>query len=402
MEQKEKKNSEKIWYYPLRGALAFIALFLLKSLTTRKLEGFIDRSIPSQFFYAFGVLGIILIYNSIIHTLTFYDKDSFEKFKKRGVREVSFGEELGIVIRSREFLMETIPAVILSVVFAFFGGFYETVYTVFFIGKVPLWAFKVIPTATMPIIVFLVSLFCRYEIHRYWAELCKKGEENRVESKTKFALKIVTVLAMYPLVFPYSPYILFLLITFFGAVGALISLLSVLGFIIAVAGLIFGIIGLQKWKVHRLRSRFIKEVISLAAEKVESVTVYSKEQRAVRGYDLTLTSGGKAYSCKIVTATASYVPLYFTASDAYFLHRLGTKEHHTSLEKHFEYSFTVEEGQKLIVIMKFPKRLFVSEFGATRKLFSGDRIWSYIVFDSRSFLGAMDRECLYRSNDENR
>ena len=207
---------------------------------------------------------------------------------------------------------------------------------------------------------------------------------------------------MYPLVFPYTPYVIFLIVTFFGIVGALISVLSIVGFIAAVIGIVFGIIGLMKWKSHRLRKRFINDVRATAKERGEHIDVYDKEERAVRGYDMTLTSGGKTYAVKIITAISGFTPLYFTSSaDAYFLHRLGTKKHHTSIEKHFDYSF-VSESKKLIVIIKFPKKLFASEFGATRKLYSGDKIWNYIVFNTSSFLGAQDRECLYRSNDENR
>ncbi len=402
MEGNRKNSEKKIWYYPLRGVVSFTVLFILKSLTTMRLSAFIDGEIPSQFFYAFALLGIILIYNSLVHTLTFYDTDSFKTFKSRGVKRVSFGEEMGIILRSKEFWLETIPAVILAVLCSLIGGFYEAVYTVFFTDKVPEWAFKLLPVASVPLLLFLTSLFCRYEIHRYWAELSRKGEENRVENKAKFAIKLGVILAMYPLVFPYAPYVLFLIISFFGIVGALVSVLSVLGFIAAVVGIVLGIIGLKEWKVHKLRKRFLKEITALASKKGDELKIFTKEERAVRGYDFTLTSGDKDYAVKIITAMTRITPLYFTSSsDAYFLHRIGTKEHHTSIEKHFEYSFA-SEGQRLIVLIKFPRRLFASEFGATRKLFSGDKIWNYIIFDQSSFLGAMDRECLYRSNEENR
>ena len=357
---------------------------------------------PNQLFYGFATLGILLIYNSIVHTFTFYDTDAFMIFKKRKCERLYFANELKAILRSREFWLETLPVVGLSVLFGLFGGFYETVYTIFFIGHAPGWAFTVIPLVSVPPLLFLVSLLCRYEIHRYWLELIRKGDENRVESKVKFAFKMIIVFLMYPLVFPYAPYVLFLILTFFGIVGALVSVLSVLGFILAVAGLFFGIIGLSKWKVHRLRKKFILSVKAMAQERGELLTLYDKEQAGVRGYDFTLTSCGKTYSVKIINALSRITPLYFTsASDAYFLHRVGTKEHHASLEKHFDYSF-VGEGQRLIVVIKFPSKIFATEYGATRKLFPGDKIWNYILFNTKSFLGAQDRECLYRSNEENR
>lgn len=402
--ERPEKSEKKPWQYFLRGAASFIALFLLKSLTTRRLTASLSGEIPSQLFFAFAFLGIILIYNSLVHTLTFYDKDSFLRFKKRGIKglkNVSFKEEVGVIVRSLDFWLETIPVVILSVIFAVFGGFYEIVFVIFPLNKAPLWSYRLLPLASIPLLLFFTSLLCRYEIHRYWADLYKKGEENRVDSKVKFSFKLVIVFAMYPLVYPYAPYILFVIITFFGVVGALVSILSVLGFIAAVTGLVFGVIGLKKSKVKRLKKSLLRDVNRIAEEKGEAITVYTKEERAVRGFDFTLTSGGKTYDCKIVTSLLSTTPLFFTASDAYFLYRVGTKEHHTSLEKHFEYSFQ-SDNKKLIVLIKFPRKVYASEFGATRKLFSGDKIWNYIIYDRRSFIGSQDRECLYRSNEENR
>ena len=402
MEEYERSPEKKNWQYPLRGVGSFAILFLLKSLTTPRLASFITDTIPSQLFYAFATLGIILIYNSVVHSFTFYDYDSFAVFKKRKLERLRFTEELGVILRSKEFWLETLPVIAFSLLFSLFGGFYETVYTIFFVGRAPSWAFSVIPLVSIPILLFAVSLLCRYEIHRYWLELIRKGEENRVESKVKFIFKMALVFTMYPLVFPYTPYVLFLMLTFFGVVGALVSVLSVLGFIAAAVGLILGIIGLLKWKNHRLRKRFLHSVKAAAEQKGETLDILTKEQSKVRGYDFTLTSRDKTYSVKIIAPLSGLTPLYFTSSeDAYFLHRIGTKEHHTSLENHFSYSF-VAEGQRLIVFLKFPNRIFATEYGATRRLFSGDRIWNYIIFNTKSFLGAQDRECLYRSNEENR
>ena len=402
MDENERIPDKKIWQYPLRGVGSFAILFILKSLTTPRLASFVTGEIPNQLFYGFATLGILLIYNSVVHTFTFYDTDSFASFKKRKSEKLRFGNELGIILRSKEFWLETLPVLALSILCSLIGGFYETVYTVFFIGEAPDWAFRLIPVVSIPPLLFIVSLLCRYEIHRYWFELMKKGEENRVASKVKFLFKIAVVFTMYPLLFPYTPYVLFLIITFFGIVGALVSILSILGFIAAVIGLFFGIIGLLKWKNHRLRKKFIRSVKAAAENKGETLELYDKAQRAVRGYDFTLSSGGKIYSCKLICPLSKLTPLYFTSSqDAYYLHRLGTKGHHTSLESHFNYSF-VGEGQKLIIFIKFPKRIYATEYGATRKLFPGDKIWNYIIYGTHSFLGAQDRECLYRSNDENR
>jgi len=402
MEENIVKPEKKLWQYLLRGAIAFFATFLVKSLTTPRFASFDTSVIPSQVFFAFALLGVILIFNSMIHTLTLYDADCFEKFKKRKVEKVTFFKELGNILHSPEFWLETAPALALALLFSFFGGFYEVVYAIFPLGKAPAWSYRLLPVVVITPLFFLVSLICRYEIHRYWVELIKKNDNERVKSKAKFALKLAVIFLMYPLVFPYTPYVAFVIITFFGLVGALVSVLSILGFIAAAVGLVFLIIWLMKRKNRKLRKKFFKDMRLYAERAGFELVEFDKEQAEVRSYDFYLKKDSKVYSCRVIKALSGATPLYFTSSsDAYFLHRLGTKSHHTSIEKHFEYSF-VADGQKLLLLIKFPKRTYVSSDGATKKLFPGDKIWNYILFDTRSFLGALDRDCLGRSNDENR
>ncbi len=400
MEEKRSYSQKKLWYYPLRGALAFVILFIIKSLTTPRLASYAgDSGLPAQLFYGFALLGIVLIYNSLVHTFSFYDSESFKKFKKRDAVSVRFFEELGIILRSKEFWLETLPVTLLSVLCSLLGGFYEAVFTVFPPEKAPAAAFTILPLAIVPLLLFITSLLCRYEIHRYFAELYRKGEENRVESKSRFILKMLVIFLMYPLLFPYAPYVLFLIVSFFGIVGTLISLLSVLGFVLAVIGLVLGVTGLLKWSAYRRKKAFLKRLSAKAKQLGEELHIFNKEEREVRSCDFILTSGGRSFACRIIPVINRQTPLYFTASDAYFLHRLGTKEHHTSIERHFEYSFPAE-GQRLILPIGFPKKLFASEYGATRKLYSGDKIWNYIILEEHSFLGAFERECLDRTNSD--
>ncbi len=402
MEEKRNLTEKPLWFYPLRGAVCFFVMLLIKSFTTRRLLSFVSSGdrIPSQLFFGFALLGIILIYNSLVHTSSLYDRDDFERFKKRGVERVFFFDELRIILCSKEFLLETVPTVMLSVLFSLLGVFNEAVYTVFFIGKAPEWAVTLLPLVSIPILLFLTSLLCRYEMHRYFAELVKRGEEKFKRSKTRLVFKIVIIFLLYPLVFPYSPYVLFLIISFFGLVGTLVSILSVLGFVAVISALVLGIYGILKWKSHRIRKTFFAKLSVIAEKRGDTLTLYTAEERRVRGFDFTLSSAGKSYGCKVVIALRKGVPLYFTPGDAYFLHRIGTKEHHTSLQRHFNYSFN-HDGHKLLIIIHFPKRMFVSEGRAARRLYSGDKIWNYIVYDTKDYLGALERECLYRSNDDN-
>ncbi len=399
MEKNGFKREKKLWYYPLRGAVCFFALFLIKSLTTPRIASFVpdEIALPSQLFYGIALIGILFIYNSLIHTAALYDREEFKRFKARGIDRVSFGREIIEIISSVDFLLETLTSFALSVIFSLLGGFYEVTFTVFPADGAPIWAYRFLPTAAMPLLLIIISLLCRFEIRRYFAELIRKGGERRIESKTKFVLKLILIFLMYPLVFPYSPYLLFIIINFISILAALINLLTLLGFIAAVVSAICLVIGIMRLKAYRMRRAFTKRLTALATEKGASLKLYTKEEREVRGCDLSLMLNKKSFDIRIITVANKLTPLYFTVRDAYYLYRIGTKEHHTSLERHFEYSFP-SDGKKLLVLIKFPKKLFASEYGTVRKLYSGDEIWNYIIYDEPSFLGAMERDCLHRSN----
>ena len=401
MQESEEKRTGQWKYRLLIGVLSFFVLFIVKSITSVRLAAFDGGELPSQFFFGWAVLGILLIYNSIVNTTAFYDRDAFCRFKARKVLRVRLRCELPVILKSSDFWIETLPVLMLTALFCSFGGFYEVGYVIFEVGKAPLWSTRALALIFVPLL-FSVSLFCRYEVHRYYAVLIKRGEEYRVDSKPRLVGKVFLVLLMYPLLFPYAPMVLFLILTFVGIVGALISVMTLIGFILAVVAAVFGIIGLLKLKTYIMKKKFLGAVKELADKRREVFELFDKEKRESEGYDFRLSSGGQIFSVKIITSINRLTPLYFTSErEAFFLYRLGTKEHHTELQKHFEYYFE-GEGQRIIVPIKFPKKLFAAEFGATRKLFSGDRIWKYIVFNTSSFLGQQDRECLYRANQDNR
>ena len=105
--------------------------------------------------------------------------------------------------------------------------------------------------------------------------------------------------------------------------------------------------------------------------------------------------------------------------------RIGTKNHHVTSMSVFEYHFD-GEGDKIIIVNPVPKRIFVAmdehlegaqyneycdtgtlasvlrshskEAKSTRELVPGDKIWGYAVYNTTSFVSAVDRKCLGRYN----
>ena len=397
----EKRNARKkpFWQYPLRSLAIFFVLFIIKNIITQRITTMIEPALPSQLFYLFAVLGMVLTLNSLLYTFRLYDKDAFCDFSKRSLPSVRFSTEIPLILKSAEFWLTTAPILIFTVAFAFLGGFVEV--ALVFLPQsspfVPSLALLLSLTA-LPPVFFFTSLLCEYEVRRYRFELIEKREIEKHRSLVKFILKLILICFSYPLIFPYAPYLLFMLISFFSLVGTLISILSVLGFIATVAGIALLIWLSWKNKVRLLKKRFIKNLTAVAVENGYELEFLQKEEAYERGYDFSLKREGATYSCKFIYCLNSFIHLHFNSkNDAHFLYRLGTKSHHTSLEKHFTYSFD-GEGTKLIVLIKFPRRVFVSEHRAVKQLFSGDKIWDYILYNTKDFLGSADRKCLYRDN----
>lgn len=398
-ENSRVKKSKHYWHYLLRSVAIFFMAFFIKNAITTRITTMIEPNIPSQFFYAFAVLGMLLALNSLFSTFTLYDRAAADEFAKRKPDSIRFGSEIKLILKTPAFWLSTLPVLIFTIIFAFFGGFSET--ALLFLpassAAVPSLALILSVCVLVPIF-FLISLFSEYETRRYRLELMEKREIGKHESLVKFILKLLVVCIMYPLVFPYAPYLLFMLVSFFALVGALISILSVLGFIAAVAALIFLIWLSWKLKVGRLKKRFIRDLTRVADENGYELTLYSNEEVLELGYDFSLKRENTAYSCKFIYSLNSFVPLYFNSrNDAHFLYRLGTKSQHTDIEKHFTYSFDSEDT-KLIVLIKFPRKMYVSEHRAVKRLYSGDKIWDYILYNTQDFLGSADRKCLYRDN----
>ncbi len=397
-------NNKRRWLYPLRGLAIFILFFLIRTLTSLSIHGLNFEkmgiyTLPSQIPYIISAVADLFIINSVINIFSTYDRPVFENFKARGTEQLSFTGELKAIVRSYEFIAETAVISAMTVIFSAFGGLSEAVRCYYGSAALTSAAARLLPMATLLPLFFIISLLCRYETHRYWKRLIDTGECERLDSKPRLVFKGVLIIVLYPFAFPYVPYLFFMLVTFFAMIAKLAKILTVVGFILAVALLVLLIIGIGRLRHRSLRKKFIAQLTEICKEDGKTLRLCTKEEALTLGYDLSLEMDGEVYDVRIIRATRRGTPLYFTShTDAYFLHRIGTKNHHFQIERHFDYSFN-SEGTKIVLIIKFPKRIFVSSDGATHRIVGGDRIWDYIIYDTRSFLGSADRDCLGRFNN---
>lgn len=398
-----KRASRRLWLYPLR-ALAILAVFMLiRTLSAMRIYalGLDDpggMNLPSQVPHVFVLITNAFILNSLLTLFSTYDHAAANKFKNTLTeRRVCFLPEIKKILTSYEFLCETAVLVLGIAVLSYLGVLTEG-YSCFF-GKyeAPELHRSLLPMLTFIPILLFTSLFSRYEARRYWCQLINLRNLGRLDEKLPLILRSLAILVLYPLVFPYAPMVVYMFITVFAVLAKIAKLLTLFGVLVVGVIIFFITIGISRLKFIKKKKLFISALAAIASEDDRSIEILSKDGAKEKGYDLTYTDGGISYDVRVIYARRG-VPLFFTAkNDAYFRHRIGTKNHHFTIERHFNYSFE-SENRKALVIIKFPKNVFVASDGGSRRMAGGDKIWDVLVFDELTFLGSAERSCLERFN----
>ena len=89
--------------------------------------------------------------------------------------------------------------------------------------------------------------------------------------------------------------------------------------------------------------------------------------------------------------------LYFNERGEVFYNNdvLGIIKHITSYEYKFEAAAHIgREIKKVLIVVPEAKDLFATDDITDRKIYSGDTVMEYKVFQSSAFLGFVERRCL--------
>ena len=403
--ERQRKNSKL--FYTARGALVFMWFFIIFKLTSLCIQFHaysvtsedvsIFSGLPEYVTYLTASVSAIFIFNSVALMFSTFDNDEIENFLERELEAVSFGNETRLLFTTPHVFAEIITTLSLVSVTAIIGGFSE-IGNIFFDGAHRGGWF---PLVIITPICFLLTLSSKYEARRYWLYLNKIGDLERVTLPIKFYKRFAIIFFLYPLMLPFSPLLAFFAISLFYIVLSIFGALTLIGFFVLVgAVLLFGFL-LPAVKSSGRKRKFIHSVNEIAKSGGYLVKWHSDgENKRIFKFDLIF--GEKEFNCLVIATKRRGVPFIFTsATNAYFEHRLGTREHHISINRQIDF-FLHGNGSKIIVINPSPKYVFVTDGLRMRKLSSSDRIWNHTVHDNVSFLGAMDRKCLdkYSANTD--
>ena len=402
--EKTRSRSSILAMYLLRGTASFAIFFFMRFImftltisvaSDSNTQIFTDFPLWSVYFII--LLGSLLMYNSLVRHFRLYDAHLRSKYFENLNTGKRFSEYRQI-LRTPEFLLESCSAIALFSLFAPLGVFYEAELLFAFAG-----GFRYAFIYVIYITAFLlINLNAQYETHRHWKQLYETRNLDSLNSRWRFALKLAFILLIYSFTIPLSPVLVFLCINVYTIMSAVLGLFSTVGLLIFVVAGAFFILAFPKLRALATRRKFIKRLKT----SVERSDYELCDLRSERGLELgrtgalrfTLKYGEKVYSCRLLPIEKRRLPLYFTSEkNAHFLYKIGGEKHFVSLARHFDYG--VEgDGKAILILAPEPKYVFVSSDGSEKRLFTGDRMWRFTVFEGDSFFGAMDRHCLDKTN----
>ena len=424
--------------YILRGFLTFVPFILIKGILTvyTMIISEPDSSssmfkIPAWAIFIFIALSCPLIYNSTVNFFTLYDRRAMKAFLEKKKPKIIFREEMGEVLRSKEYLVSTATILFFSLIAAAFGGFDEFSNMLAETG-LPASLRAAMPFLAVLLIIPTVSAHAHYEVRRRWHYLDHTDRIDTLYSIVRILAKAAIIFFGYILILPISPVVIVAYLSIFGIFGVffdayfVLIALSVIAAVVAIALLI------SMCRALRARKKLLKKLRKFSAaseyELSEINRPYASLFKPLRECSFTLKKDGKVFSCRLIGAWWHKAPLYFISDrHAYYRHRLGTNAHHIDMLGEFCYDFE-GEGQKILILNPVPKKAFVTKGGeyvehswydddkmgalrssgkmrygkpksdSVKRLEPGDKIWGYTIYNTTSFIGAIDRKCLGRTN----
>lgn len=371
-------------------------------------------------------VGMLMIHGSVVYLFSVHDKPNMQRLLGAKLPKIKFKEILPRIISSPEFLTETVSCTAMAVIVSLFGGYGE-ISGIFRYTGAPEALLTILPIIFIVPLFFLVGLWQRYEVVRRWHWLDHTGNLTTLDSIPRLIFTWILILLAYSLVYPIAPLIIIAYLSVFGIFGAFFNGMTVIGIIAVIASVVLLIFLFTMLHAIRIRRKLLKKLKQVARssgyELSEIARPYASLFKPANECNFTLRYGDKVFSCRFVGSYMHRAPMYFTSNKhAHYLHRFGTKNHHFDILREFEYNFE-GEGEKIIILNPVPKRAYATQStyvdhawydddkmisvlpgrnkkstDDARKIEPGDKIWGYIIYNTSSFIGAIDRRCLGRYN----
>ena len=359
-------------------------------------------SFPNYATYITIAIGHFFIYNSFVLAFSAFDKEERERFLDTAGKQVYFGEEIGKIIRSASFITEALATAVLLSLTALLGAFSCFGRIFYEDGR---WDGGWFPIVVLVPVCLVLLLLSKYEARRYWVSLKLIGEvEAKLDRPWRLFFRLALICILYPTVFPFSPLLVFIIWNFISVIIKVTDTITVFGTIAAIIALFIIVYVISLLSVTRKRKKFLRSLRAVCAENGYTVSEPKAPYSAfikTRPTSFLLEAEGKKYECILIPTLHKRTPFIVnSATGGYFRHRIGSKNHHFTINHTIDF-FGSGEGERIVILSPTPKYVLIVEGKIEKRLVSGDKLWDFIIYSEESFISAIDRHCLGRTNRDN-
>ena len=407
----ERPHFMRPFYFSIIKGLA-VAVFTLiikalVSLSTwqRYATGSMFGDLENYAIYIICFICSLFVYNSAIGISMTYDVFLRDELMESTYDSKGEMPSFKRIFGYKSFLIETATVTLILTLAALLGASPE-IFGMFHIdeGRSPYESGIYPALVTLPIIL-LLSFIGRFEAVRYWKQLYRTANLEVIESKTNLIIRVVFLVILYPIVLPFMPLLFYVIVTVAGTIASVAVAMTIPVFCITVVLVIYGLWWLKVFVAISKRKRFLKKMKDSASKMGYTVTEIKNPRLSFitrkRKCTFSLIRGKEIYDCLIIGNPRYRVPVCFTSeTKGYYRHRLGFPKHNITLETKFDYSLP-SENKKILIISPTPKHAFVTDGDKEKRLFTADKLWDFVIYESDGFVGALDRDCLGRY-DSNR
>ncbi len=410
MENKSPIFARPFYFSLLKGLSVAVFALILKTVVSfsawqRYAAGSAFGDLENYSIFIICFISSIFVYNSVIGVSMTYDVFLRDELMENTYDSKGELPSFRKIFGYKTFITETAIITFILTLAAFLGASGE-IFGMFYTGegRSP-YSSGIYPAlVTFPIVLFL-CFFARFEAVRYWKTLYRTSNLEIIESKTRLIIRVAFIVIAYPIVLPFMPLIAFALVTVASAIAAIAIEMTVPVFILTVILIILALWWLKVLFAIRRRKRFLEKMKDAAAKMKFTVTEIKNAKISLittkRKCTFSLIREKERYDCLVIGNPRYCVPVCFISeSRGYFRHRIGTPKHNITLESKFDYSLDTE-NKKILIISPTPKHAFIVEDGKEKRLFTADKLWDFVIYESDGFVGALERDCLGRY-DSNR
>ncbi len=381
-------------------AVSELTSFVIKAIAVMGGENTMLTGVPDRLIHLMCYIATLFIFNSFTSALSVYNTAERVAFLEN-LRTPYFSDELRAILKDPIFWAETLVTLSLSALASVLGAFSEVCGVIFDNTNIhSAWLPLVI---TLPLF-FLITVFQKYEAMRYWHKLWREGNLEKLDTARRFAARIAVICVLYPTVFPLSPILVYIAISFISTIISVTNAFTVVGVVLAVAVLLLLIFGIALLRAVLKRKKLYKRLFAIVksegCEISEITNPYASILSPKKKTYFNITQDNKTYNCTIVSTFFKRVPIVFSsATNAYFRHRIGPKNHHISID-HVVDIFITGDGTHVLILDPLPKHVLVTDGRVEKRVTGGDKLWNFVFYDGTSFLNALDRHCIGRTNSD--